>query len=104
MSDHLPVTMQLQTDQVLNLYDNLQSNKYIQFKNGNVVSKSIILELDTSILEKKINIYNSMGQKVKSIIIESTIMDIDATYLSNGIYYISLQNSYNNIPLKFIKL
>jgi len=103
MSDHLPVTMQLQTDQVLNLYDNLQSNKYIQFKNGNVVSKSIILELDTSILEKKINIYNSMGQKVKSII-ESTIMDIDATYLSNGIYYISLQNSYNNIPLKFIKL
>ena len=45
-----------------------------------------------------------MGQKVKSIIIESTIMDIDATYLSNGIYYISLHDSYNNIPLKFIKL
>ncbi len=104
MSDHLPVTMQLQTDQVLSLSDNLQSNKYIQFKYGNVISKSIVLELDTSILDKKISIYNSMGQKVKSIIIESTIMDIDATYLSNGIYYISLQNSCNNIPLKFIKL
>ena len=104
MSDHLPVIMQLQTDQVLNLSDNLPSNKYIQFKYGNVISKSIVLELDTSILDKKINIYNSMGQKVKSIIIESIIMDIDATYLSNGIYYISLQNSYNNIPLKFIKI
>ena len=54
MSDHLPVTMQLQTDQVLNLSDNLPSNKYIQFKYGNVISKLIILELDTSIFDMKI--------------------------------------------------
>jgi len=104
MSDHLPIVMQLQTDQVLNLYNNLQSNNYIQFKNGNVISKSIVLESDTSILTKKINIYNSMGQIVKSSPIEKTITNIDATNLANGIYYISLQNSYNFTPLKFIKI
>ena len=104
MSDHLPIVMQLQTDQVLNLYDDLLSNNYIQFKNGNVISKSIVLELDTSIIAKKINVYNSMGQIVKSSLIEKTITNIDATNLANGIYYISLQNSYNFTPLKFIKI
>ena len=104
MSDHLPVIMQLQTDLVLNLSDNLQSNKYIQFKNGNVIACSIILELDSSLLDKKIYIHNSIGQKVKSVIADKTLLDIDATNLPNGIYYISLQNSYNNIPLKFIKI
>jgi len=104
MSDHLPIVIQLQTDQVLNLYDDLLSNNYIQFKNGNVITKSIVLELDTSIITKKINVYNSMGQIVKSSLIEKTIMNIDATNLANGIYYISLQNSYNFTPLKFIKI
>ena len=104
MSDHLPVIMQLQTDQVLNLSDNLQSSEYIQFKNGNVIAFSIILELDISQLDKKIYIYNSIGQKVKSVTANKTLLDIDATNLPSGIYYISLQNSYNNIPLKFIKI
>jgi len=104
MSDHLPVIMQLQTDQVLNLSDNLQSNNYIHFKNGNVISDVIVLEIDASILTNKIHIYNSIGQKIKTSIVNKTITTIDATNLSSGIYYIVLQNSFNANPLKIIKL
>jgi len=104
MSDHLPVIMQLQTDQVLNLYDNLHSNNYINIKNGNLVSDSILLELDASLLNERINVYNSLGQIVKFVKIDKTFMNLDATNLSSGIYYISLQNSHNALPLKFIKL
>lgn len=104
MSDHLPVIMQLQTDQVLNLYDDLHSNNYINIKNGNVISNSILLELDASLLNEYINVYNSLGQLVKYVKIDKTIMYLDATKLSNGIYYITLQNSHNTLPLKFIKI
>jgi len=90
--------------QMVTEFTNYQSNNYIQFKNDNVISKSIVLELDTSIITKKNNVYNSMGQIVKSSLIEKTITNIDATNLANGIYYISLQNSYNFTPLKFIKI
>ncbi len=104
MSDHLPVIMQLQTDQVLNLSNNLQSNNYIHFKNGNIISDVIVLEIDASILSNKIHIYNSMGQKIKTSIANKTITTIDATNLSSGIYYIVLRSSFNTNPLKFIKL
>jgi hypothetical protein len=104
MSDHLPVIMQLQTDQVLNLSDNLQSNNYIHFKNGNIISDVIVLKIDASVLNNKIIIYNSMGQKIKTSSTNKTITTIDATNLSSGIYYIVLQNSFNTSPLKFIKL
>jgi len=104
MSDHLPVIMQLQTDQVLNLFDNLQSNNYMQFKSVNVIFNSIALEIDPSILNNKIVIYNSMGQKIITVITDKTIMNIDATNLSAGIYYIVSQSSPTTKPLKFIKL
>ncbi len=104
MSDHLPVIMQLQTDQVLNLSDNLQSNYYFHLKNSNIISNSIVVEIDPMLLNNKIVIYNSMGQIVKTSIAHKTILNIDATNLSGGIYYIVLQNSLNTSPLKIIKL
>ncbi len=104
MSDHLPVVMQLQTDQVLNLSDNLQSNSYIHFKNGTIISNAIVLEIDPVILNNTIIIYNSMGQKIKTIVANKTMLTIDATYLTGGIYYITIQHQFNTIPLKFIKL
>lgn len=104
MSDHLPVVMQLQTDQVLNLPDFLQSNNYVHFKNGNIITNSILLEVNASFLNKKISIYTTMGQKIKTSIANTTTLNIDATNLNAGIYYIVLENSLNTSPLKFIKL
>ena len=104
MSDHLPVVMQLQTDQVLNLSENLLSNYYIEFKSGNIISNTIALEIDARILGSEGVIYNSIGQKIKTLRFDKTNLFIDATNLSGGIYYIVVKNSLNNNPLKFIKL
>ena len=104
MSDHLPVVLQLQTDQVLNINENVASNEYLKFKNGNVILNSIELELDMSIIGRQINIFNSLGQKVQYINAEKTLMQIDVTNLSGGVYYIAIQNETLTNPLKFIKL
>ena len=102
MSDHLPVVLQLQTDQTLSI-DNLNLSKNdLHFKNGNLISDTIVLEIDHNILNNQIDIYNSIGQSIKSIILEKNINTIDATLLTPGIYYIKLLNS--TTTLKFIKL
>ena len=77
---------------------NLMSRPYFEWK---IVAG---IKSYSYVLTKKNNVYNSMGQIVKSSLIEKTITNIDATNLANGIYYISLQNSYNFTPLKFIKI
>ena len=104
MSDHLPVIMQLETDLVLNLSENLLSNNYIRFNNGNVIANTLTLKIDSSILNNTIVIYNSMGQKIKTVTTNTVDIDIDATNLNSGIYYIVVQNSQRITPLKFIKL
>ncbi len=101
MSDHLPVVLQLETDQALSIEENNIIENYLQFKNGNLISDAITLTVNSSILGKNIVLYNSMGQKIKTIILDKSSKIIDATYLSAGIYYIKLQNT--TTPLKFIK-
>ena len=46
----------------------------------------------------------SLGQKVLYINAEQTLMQIDVTALSDGVYYIALQNETHINPLKFIKV
>ncbi len=102
MSDHLPVVLQLQTDQTLSINDTYLSKNVLQIKNGNLISDVIVLEIDNNILGSQIDIHNTIGQSVKSIILDKNINTIDATFLTSGIYYIKLQNS--TTTLKFIKL
>lgn len=102
ISDHLPVVLQLQTNQALSINENNPTENYIQFTTGNIISDVITLSIDSSILGKNIVLYNSMAQKIKTIILDKNSKTIDATYLSTGIYYIKLKNT--TTPLKFIKL
>ncbi len=102
MSDHLPVILQLETNQALSIDENNFTENYIQFTTGNIISDILTLRIDSSILGKNIVLYNSMGQKIKTIPLDENRKTIDATYLPTGIYYIKLQNTTS--PLKFIKL
>ncbi len=102
MSDHLPVIMQLETNKVLNTESQVSAQSYLKFIKGNLVTKKISLKADDSIFGRQIVIYNSMGQKIKSIILIKQNNHIDATNFANGIYYIKLQNTTST--LKFIKL
>lgn len=102
MSDHLPVVMQLETEKVLSIENQMIVNSYLKFVNGNFITNNISLKVDTSIFDQQIVIYNSMGQQIKSVTLNEQIKNIDATYFANGIYYIKLQNTTST--LKFIKL
>ena len=102
MSDHLPVIMQLETDRVLSTESKNLTKDYLAFRDGNFITNNISLKVNTSILGQEIVIFNSMGQQMKSIILNHQIKNIDATNFANGIYYIKLQNTTST--LKFIKL
>ncbi len=101
MSDHLPVVLQLETSQALSVGENNFTKSYIQFATGNLISDNIRLIIDSSIINYKMDVYNSMGQKIKTIILDKNNKTIDVTYLPAGVYYIKLQNA--NSALKFIK-
>lgn len=102
MSDHLPVVMQLETDQTLSTKNPKLNANNINFINGNLITDNIHLKADDSLLNFKIIIYDSTGQQIETVTLEKKITTINATNFANGIYYIKLQNS--NSPLKFIKL
>lgn len=102
MSDHLPVVMQLETDKVLSIENETLADINLKFINGNIVKNNISLKAKAGILDRQIVIYNSMGQQIKSVMLDQQIKTIDATNFANGIYYIKLQNTTST--LKFIKL
>lgn len=104
MSDHLPVVMQLQTDEVLNQHENNHSNNFMQIINGNIITDDIFLGIDPIYINKRLIIYDSLGQKLKDILLTKTLNKIDATNLSSGIYYLTIEQSGKIKPLKFIKL
>jgi hypothetical protein len=104
MSDHLPVVLQLETDHVLNLSNNLSSNRYIQIKNGNIITNSIVISVNDDLHGENILIFDSIGRIVKSYKINESERILDLSFLSNGIYYLIVENSYYSFPLKFIKL
>lgn len=102
-SDHLPVTLQLETNQSLNnpefvLYNN------ISFRNGNILNSTLELNVNNNLINGRyLNIYNTLGQKIKTIAINNaSVVTEDISALTNGVYYIMAENSLFR-PLKFIK-
>ena len=104
MSDHLPVTLELQTnDQLLNQLDNTL-NAPIEFINGNSIENELKLKINyTKNTISELFIFNSLGQKITSVILgDSSYLTIDTSHLSSGLYYVKTNINTIN-PLKFIK-
>lgn len=102
-SDHLPVTLQLQTDQ------SLGNNEFtiidaITFNHGNVLTNKLDLNVNNNLIQAEyIDIYNTLGLKIKRIAIgNSNNITIDISHLANGVYFILVDNGSLK-PLKFIK-
>lgn len=102
-SDHLPVTLQLQTNQTLST-NQFISKDAISLSSGNVISSILNLSVNNSLIHSDVlNIYNTLGQRVKTIFINnSNKISEDVSSLSNGIYYILLEDTTIK-PLKFVK-
>ena len=101
-SDHLPVTVSLQTDAALLNINDVVNTQNIKLKY--IVTKHTLNFYNTSPLlhYKKINIYNNLGQKVKTVQLNSdNFQEFDISNLQNGVYYIA-HPSLNIKPSKFI--
>ena len=104
-SDHLPVTLNIETNQnFLNIPDVVVKKPVFEIIGSNMVSSLLNLKINASLKnDNNLKIYNTLGQVVKTIYIKDKTINVDISYLSNGIYYISL-NNINVQPLKFVKV
>ena len=101
-SDHLPVTLTLQTNETL-------GTKKFELKNGitiegsNLVKNNISLKINPQLTIKKLSIYNVLGQNIEEYQVEDrNFVELNVSYLSSGMYYIITDNNIIE-PLKFIK-
>ena len=100
MSDHLPVTLELQTPEALSVETPTYFNG-IKFVGSNVVSEQLQLKITNSAIVN-LTIYNTLGQKIETLKTKNVAnLAIDVSKLASGIYYIL---TYNKLikPLKFV--
>ncbi|WP_223033322.1 endonuclease/exonuclease/phosphatase family protein [Hanstruepera marina] len=104
-SDHLPVTIQIQTDQALLNVNEFVYSSGIEIVGSNIINDNLIVRIDNNIINiEELSIYNTIGQKVKTIkLFNSNLINIPCERLSNGIYYLSASKSISN-PIKFVKV
>lgn len=100
-SDHLPVTLELQTNQTLST-ETFSTVKAIQFIGSNLIDKVLKLKLNPQAQLNTITINNSLGQTVKTISTKNTLyIEEDISLYASGIYYIT-STDLQHKPLKFI--
>ncbi|WCO02955.1 endonuclease/exonuclease/phosphatase family protein [Psychroserpens ponticola] len=100
-SDHLPVTLELQTNQTLSL-EEFTTLSAMQFVGSNVINNTLMLKLNPLAQLKTVTINNSLGQVIKTITVKNSLyIEESMSSMSNGIYYITSQELQNK-PLKFI--
>ena len=101
-SDHLPVTLLLETDaSLLGINDSEISNLFY-LENTLIINKLELYIASFDLKHKDLIIYNSIGQIVKTLRTNADYrQDFDVSGLSNGIYYIGV-NTAAIKPLKFI--
>jgi len=102
MSDHLPVTLSLETDQsiILGMQHNELSSTYRIIPNPVQHSFSIHGK-ENEILA--IDIFNSTGQRVMVIPAYHSFAKIDTNSLSPGMYFIRIQKENQSQTIKFVK-
>ena len=100
-SDHLPVTLELQTNQTLSL-ETFSVIKALQFAGSNIVSDVLKLKLNPSAQLNTVIINNSLGQIIKTISVQNSLyIEENISSMANGIYYITSPEVQIK-PLKFI--
>ena len=102
-SDHLPVTLTLETNR------SLLNTKTVEFKNGitiegsNLVDDIVTLKISEQLDINRLTIYNILGQKMKEFQVnDRNFATLNVSYLSTGMYYIIADKNLTE-PLKFIK-
>jgi len=101
-SNHLPVTLNLKTDRLLSINE-FTTTKGLKIKGPNIVDGVLRLQnISAGQFKTRLYILNSLGQALKTIIIENSLyINIKTKDLANGLYYCILADQSQE-PLKFI--
>ncbi|MFD0861906.1 T9SS type A sorting domain-containing protein [Sungkyunkwania multivorans] len=103
-SDHLPVVMELQTDQQLLSVDEVGEVSTVRLSKGTIVGNTLSVSLTDNVSVYQLAIYNVLGQEMERKLIQNqTNADIDVSNLPSGVYYLKVVASKGDITLKFIK-
>jgi len=101
-SDHLPVTLSLETDATF------LSNEAVELLSGmqletTIINQNLTLNIDHfDLYNERLNIYNNLGQNVKTFQMNSdSKQHFNVSDLQNGLYYLKVSNIPSN-PIKFI--
>lgn len=101
-SDHLPVTLELQTNQTLLNINEAMIEESIAISGTTIVDDLLKLQVKASLQDAiSLAIYNSLGQFVKTIDVNNTLITVDTSQFANGIYYIA-NSKFQFKPLKFV--
>jgi len=101
-SDHLPVTVSLETDAtLLTVRETLVSNKLLLKKT--LISGELIIYVDSpQFFNRDLIIYNSIGQNVNTLTTNSSYRQaFNVSNLNSGLYFLAVPNS-NLKPVKFL--
>jgi endonuclease/exonuclease/phosphatase family metal-dependent hydrolase len=103
MSDHLPVVMELETDQEIVFLDRADQTVVQPFSlKSTLVSNVLTLFTPQMDMQHRLfSIYNTLGQEILSFDAAINTTVIGVSQIANGIYYIT--NQYTNQTLKFVK-
>ena len=101
-SDHLPVTIQLQTTQSLSMPEYVYQ-KPIEFIGSNIIKHTLHLKINNqSASNQTLNVYDNIGKLIKTINTKNSLYIYeDMSMLATGMYYILLPQM-NMKPLKFV--
>lgn len=102
MSDHLPVVMELQTNEQFLSTSEFNEEVTFNFIRGNVTSNELAFVLNSSKKDNDYVIYNVLGQELLSGTVKNNdITNINVEILPKGIYYLTIENFTET--KKFIK-
>lgn len=90
MSDHLPVVMDFEIkDEFLSL-PNFTGDFDITFMNGNLVSERLEIKFHPQLMNKKVWVYNALGQEVNTFRVSSLEFFLDISTFPVGLYFLKI--------------
>jgi endonuclease/exonuclease/phosphatase family metal-dependent hydrolase len=103
MSDHLPVVMELETDQEIVILDTPQQPLVQPFslKNTMVSQQLTVYAPQWDIQSDTFGVFNTLGQEILGFKINAATTLVNVAQLAKGVYYIT--NKSSNQTLKFLK-
>jgi endonuclease/exonuclease/phosphatase family metal-dependent hydrolase len=103
MSDHLPVVMELETNQEIIILDTPQQPLVQPFslKNTLVSQQLTVYAPQWDIQSDTFGVFNSLGQEILGFKINAATTLVNVAQLAKGVYYIT--NKSSNQTLKFLK-